>query len=151
MDSTCSFFFITITSSIDTSLELSTKEKSFVCLDSLECKFRTSDPASLCRHRKNLHGYVPHKKHHKKPKHILGVNPSDVYTWVRLRKSKAPTAGQNHDNWQQPEGPERVGGFQRCIYLNQLDEDDRDSTDSLVSSDQLYSNSWRLQAPVQPS
>lgn len=77
----------------------------------------------------------------------FGVNPSDVSTWVRLRKSKAPTADQNHDNWQQPEGPERVGGLQRRTHLNQLDEDDRDSADSLVSSDQLYSNSLAFASP----
>ena len=38
---------------------VSTKEKPFVCKDDSSCHFRTCDPASLLRHRKNLHQYIP--------------------------------------------------------------------------------------------
>jgi len=46
----------------------------------------------------------------------LGVDSSNVSTWVRLRKSKVPTAGssQNHDDSQQPE---RVSGADHSHYV----------------------------------
>ena len=39
---------------------VSTQEKPCICTDNPDrCKFRCSDPASLIRHRKRSHGYVP--------------------------------------------------------------------------------------------
>lgn len=38
---------------------VSTRDRSFLCTDDPDCKFRTCDPASLLRHRKRLHNYIP--------------------------------------------------------------------------------------------
>ena len=41
---------------------VSTHDRSHICTDDRNCDFRTCDPASLLRHRKCLHGYIPRAK-----------------------------------------------------------------------------------------
>ena len=42
-----------------TDASYSTQDRSFLCTDDPGCNFQTCDPASLLRHRKRLHGYIP--------------------------------------------------------------------------------------------
>ncbi|KDR70180.1 hypothetical protein GALMADRAFT_255029 [Galerina marginata CBS 339.88] len=46
-------------SNLETHMRRHTKEKIFPCNDDIDCSFSTCDSASLLRHRKKLHGYVP--------------------------------------------------------------------------------------------
>ena len=38
---------------------VSMRDKSFICTDDPDCQFQTCDPASLLRHRKRWHSYMP--------------------------------------------------------------------------------------------
>jgi len=45
--------------SLTRSISVSSKDKLFLCKDDPACKFQTYDPASLTRHRKRFHNYIP--------------------------------------------------------------------------------------------
>ncbi|KAK0469893.1 uncharacterized protein EV420DRAFT_1634301 [Desarmillaria tabescens] len=72
-------------SNVDTHIRTHTRQKSQHCPD---CTFCTSDPGSLTRHRKRLHGYVPKQRQSRDARGRI----SPVKTMTATQTALAPKA-----------------------------------------------------------
>ena len=80
---------------------ISTKEKSQICTDDLQCDFCTCDPASLLRHRKRKHGYIPGVGHNATPH----TTTNNLITWPVASDYPIQPPSSSHDSHFHPVSP----------------------------------------------
>ncbi|EAU86731.2 hypothetical protein CC1G_06492 [Coprinopsis cinerea okayama7 len=78
-------------SNLDTHRAKHTGEKKYVCKDDPKCTFRTADPASLSRHRRYKHGYVP-KVRRKPTKLVSAQAPSGTFVEIVVAHPPSPSS-----------------------------------------------------------
>lgn len=76
-------------SNVDTHIRTHTRQKSQHCPD---CAFCTSDPGSLTRHRKRLHGYVPRQRQSRDVRGRISPIKKTTTTTRTAPSSKAASA-----------------------------------------------------------